>query len=484
MTYLKTWKLRSRKIIFEIQTTPYLIITTGFLIGILFSNNLITLICSIILFQLILRNKYFLFFTISLFIGVSYSINSLSSIEDNLNKLSNSANIEYFGRIIEPISSNSFSNSLVLSIEGHYINFQTNYSGKQELQFGDNVVFSGELKRINDQKISEGYLNYLNSRKIFGEVSNFKLIEVSRNDNINSIFQSLNTKLQEIINRNLNNPKSDLANGILLGTKANFDDDLKNNLRKTGTSHITSASGFNVAIIFVILSSLSGIFNIKKIRYIGIIGVFAYTLLIGLNILPAVRAAIMISYILIAKNIGRQANVWIALNTSLIIIAIWYPFYLLNISVLLSVFATLGLFLISPVISTRLKFLPKTINEIISGTFGATLATLPITLLFFDTTSLLSLLANLAVLPLIPFIMYLLLIGLTSGLLGQNFIVDIVFIIIDKLLDFFIFIINLFSQLQITETNNTIIRIGFFLILVITTLVADYINHKKDYANL
>jgi predicted membrane metal-binding protein len=63
-------------------------------------------------------------------------------------------------------------------------------------------------------------------------------------------------KLSDNLRRNLSPSSSALALGILLGDKSGFSFEFGNNMRASGTTHITALSGFNVTVIVSFISAL------------------------------------------------------------------------------------------------------------------------------------------------------------------------------------------------------------------------------------
>ena len=77
-------------------------------------------------------------------------------------------------------------------------------------------------------------------------------------------------------------PHAALLTGILLGDDAGMSPELQDAFGATGTSHIITISGFNIAIIAgLFYAAATGLFGRRHGLWIAMLGVAAYTLLVG-----------------------------------------------------------------------------------------------------------------------------------------------------------------------------------------------------------
>ena len=89
---------------------------------------------------------------------------------------------------------------------------------------------------------------------------------------------------------------------------------------------------------------------------------------------------------------------------------------------------------------------PGFVGETVMTTLSATLMTLPITLYYYGTISLISVVANLLILPTLSYAMGLMfLTGVVSGL---PFVETVVAFITEKLLEFHIAVVNFFGSME------------------------------------
>ncbi len=231
-------------------------------------------------------------------------------------------------------------------------------------------------------------------------------------------------------------PHAGLLAGILLGSNHALPRDLQADLAATSTTHIIAISGFNIAI-------LAGVVGAAAFRLLGrgrgtaatILVLAAYTLLVGASG-SVVRAALMGSLAVIARQIGRRALGLNTLAATAVAMTLANPLWLWDVGFQLSAAATLGLVLYAtplqdafqrlaerrtnPAAARRLALLA---GEAVLVTLAAQITTFPLTVFYFQRVSPISLLANFIILPVQPAVMMVggmaLVLGLVWLPLGQ-----------------------------------------------------------------
>ncbi len=298
--------------------------------------------------------------------------------------------------------------------------------------YGDEIEFNSKL---SSPKEGDGfsYKVFLAARGINTLALSHLVKMVSRNQGswlLVALFRFRQVCLDYII-KNYPAPQSFLLSGILLGEEENIPPRLAKAFQDTGTAHIIAISGFNMTLI-------SGLFAVVFGRLLGskrgvaaaLTGVALYVLMLGANA-AVLRAAIMSSLSLIARQFGRAQHGLNALLFSAAVMCIPNPLLLWDVSFQLSFGATLGLILYAEPfqqIFTSLisRWIPKSwINRISSWvseyflmTIAAQLTTLPIVLSHFERLSISSIYVNPLILPAQPMVMVL---GGASVLAGMVF---------------------------------------------------------------
>lgn len=216
-------------------------------------------------------------------------------------------------------------------------------------------------------------------------------------------------------------PEASLLAGILLGVDTGMTGQLQNAFKNTGTAHIIAISGFNIAILSGIFFSL---FKLIFKNFTGdmlaailsIVGIFIYAFMVGAD-WAVLRAAVMGSLTLFARQVGRRNNGLNALGFVLTVMTVINPLALWDVGFQLSFFASLGLVLYgepfsnfsSNLISRFSKHdttkLARIFNDYVVLTFAAQLTTFPIMIYHFKSFPLISFLANPFILPVQPMVM-------------------------------------------------------------------------------
>src|SRR5450432_125377 len=149
----------------------------------------------------------------------------------------------------------------------------------------------------------------------------------------------------QLINQLLPSPQSSLLTGILLGIDTDLSPEISNAFIQTGTSHIIAISGMNITIVAGLLFAIFGRLSDKRIGAILMLcGIGAYTIFVGAS--PSVvRAAIMAALAIMAQRFGRRSDGLTALALSVGIMPLLNPDLWLDMGLVLSAMATLGLIL-------------------------------------------------------------------------------------------------------------------------------------------
>lgn len=263
------------------------------------------------------------------------------------------------------------------------------------------------------------YVGYLRARGVW-YTAKYAKVELLSNGNGNFLetyLFEIKNAFKKSINNTLPEPESSLLNGVLLGAKQSLGKEWLTRFQKTGTSHIVVLSGYNIAIVADYAMSALKIFPENISFSFGVLSIILFTILSGGGA-SAVRAAIMVIVALFAKKYNRDYKAGRALGFAVLLLLAPNPLLLVfDPSFELSVLATIGLVFVTPIVSSRLKFVTEKfgLRETISATLGTQMTTLPLLLYTNGLFSLVSLPVNVIVLPFIPTIMFL---GFFTGIFG------------------------------------------------------------------
>ncbi|MFA5927026.1 MAG: ComEC/Rec2 family competence protein [Patescibacteria group bacterium] len=306
--------------------------------------------------------------------------------------------------------------------------------GKHDIQYGDDLSLRGQISK--PEKYSDfDYGRYLKKYPVYGTMERPAVLGAHRARGLKQrVWRGLYRiidRMDYVLNFSLPEPHSSLASGILLGQKRSIPQVFRDDLAKTGLTHIVALSGFNVTIIVVALSELLLLWFGRKIVFLAS-GAVVLLFVVMTGAAPSiVRAAIFSLLIVFGRNIGRQphqANLTLLAAVSMLLVNPFLLFY--DIGFQLSFLAFTGLVYVSPVIKTffergRLKRIPQFISAPLADTLGAQVAVLPIIAYNFGQISLIAPVANIAVLWVVPismlFIALIIFFGLIWKPLGITF---------------------------------------------------------------
>lgn len=300
----------------------------------------------------------------------------------------------------------------------------TNAFPKRE--FGDALLVKGELE-LPQNFTDFDYVTYLKKEgvktilfypKIEDGTVRLELVGKIKMGIYRNIFVFKN-KFENAINLSIPEPNAAFINGILLGTRQNIPDDLKDAFKNTGTIHVLAISGYNIMIISeAVLLGLIWFFKRRVAFWFTVAVIILFVILTGASA-SVVRAAVMGLLLSFANGYGRLYDQ----KNSLILaggVMIWFnPFLLVfDIGFQLSFGAVLGLVYIYPWLNNRLNKISEFagLKELTLMTISAQVAVAPFLVYYFGNFSLVSLPANILIIPFLPYAM---LAGFMAGLVGM-----------------------------------------------------------------
>ena len=292
-------------------------------------------------------------------------------------------------------------------------------SNNQTFHYGENIRLRGKLQTPPENE-DFSYRDYLAAQHVHSYMSTAEVTVLPGNGGnpLSIALYGIKDRALTNIYRMFPDPESSLMAGILLGVDTGLTRELQDAFKNTGTAHIIAISGFNISIIAgIFFAFFSRFFGERRGAVIAILVIALYTIIVGADA-AVVRAAIMGSLALFAKQVGRRQ---FALNTLLavaLMMTLWNPLFVWDVGFQLSFFATLGLILYADPFSkfaNRLitKYFPSSaaersaelFSEFVLLTLAAQLTTIPIMAYHFQRISLVSFIANPFILPAQPAVM-------------------------------------------------------------------------------
>lgn len=305
----------------------------------------------------------------------------------------------------EPSFSSSGNQIVVIRPEGFFQKIRASLYNSSSVSKGDYVKFAGVVK-LPENFDGFNYVKYLQKDNIYAEVSKAQIIPIHKaKSNWQLMLIKLRIAIGQKINFELPKDQAGLILGMLIGDDSKLSKLTKDAFQKTGLTHVLVVSGFNLTILAASTSVIAWLVGRKIGDLLSLATVWVFVFLVGVQA-SIIRAAIMISLLLIARMFGRLSYSYITLLWTIVVMAIINPlqvFY--DIGFQLSVAATFGV-----LEAHKLKsFLGKEgfLSEILWPSLGAIIFTAPIVAYYFHVFSTVALISNLLIVPTIPLVMLL-----------------------------------------------------------------------------
>lgn len=289
---------------------------------------------------------------------------------------------------------------------------------------GDLVVFSSKPQ---DHKPASNpgqfdYGKYLLKNGIAGTVYFHENVHVERPQNHRNtltgfLHEMQNRGVQIFKNSGMEQRELGVASALILGKRSLIPNDTSTAYAIAGAVHVLAVSGLHVGIIYlVILSLLQKVFPGKKWSRLTLgltlLFLWIYAGITGFS--PSVlRATVMFSFIAFGKHKGHRSNTYNTLAASAFLLIVWNPSIVTEVGFQLSYLAVIGIVYFYKPIYKLFVFKNWMVDKAWALTvvsFGAQLATFPLSVYYFGQFPNLSFFTNLVVIPMAT-------LGLYAGLL-------------------------------------------------------------------
>ena len=495
---------------------PILKITLGFLIGIILGLYLniapflfMILICITFLIKVIQRKidsgkirilKIFIKNNIILLILISAFLSSiyLNYFNKKFEKIYRDFNeTQIIATIVSNQKETEYKNTYEIKLEDYKgIKFILRISKSKniELKYADKIKIKGEYS-VPEQARNYGgfnYKEYLKTEGIYG-IFEADRIEVLEENNLSVVERFTNYLKQKIItniNKILPRDTKELFLGILIGYDDNLSEEIEESFRKSSLTHLLAVSGSHIVYIITGLGFLLKLSKIpKKVRNILIIIFLILFMYIVDFSASVVRASIMGIILLFSLIFNRKNDLVTTISISILLILIENPYKILNIGLLLSYLATIGIIYCSRMMNKKeeeSKLVAHILNylkELVLITVFANIFVMPITVYNFNTISLTFVISNLIAGILIgPITIGGFILAIISLInLKLAYIIGILYNLLLELLIYSTKLtsIGTFSEIFV-PTPNILFVILYYLILFISLL---YIHLRKQKNN-
>lgn len=498
------------------MTRPILIITIGFIIGNLLGLYLdiapfvflILIIVSLFLnsvnfkgnskliriIKVFIKNNIILTFLISSLISSIYLYYCDKKFETVYKKFDTT---EIIATIIGNNKETEYKNTYKIKLEeypGINLIIRISKSKNIVLNYGDKIRIKGEYI-VPEQARNYGgfnYKEYLRTQKVYGIFEAEKIELLSRNNLsfIEMLSNKIKQKIIENFNKILPENTSQLFLGILIGFDDNLSDNIEESFKKSSLTHLLAVSGAHIAYIIVGINFLFSKLKVpKKITYVlTIISLIIFMYITDFSS-SVVRASIMGILLLFSLIFYRKNDIRTTISISILLILIENPYKILDIGLLLSYFATIGIICfskLSKISNTELGLKEKIIEyikELGIITIIANIFIIPIMAYNFNTISLTFVISNIIAGILIGPItiggFILIIISFIS--LKFSYIIGIPYNLLLELLVQCANLTSLIPMSQILVPTPSIITVSCYYLILF--LFVSFLFLKKEYHN-
>ena len=282
------------------------------------------------------------------------------------------------------------------------------------LNYGDLIAFSVPLEEVPPPKnpMEFDYKKYLERKgvtwRVYLQSDKWLFTGTNRTNPIFAFAYRFRQRLLTSLQRcGITDDEFGVAAAILLGDDESLPAQVRQNYVAAGSMHILCVSGMHVGIIYLLASFLLGFLGNGKrmavVRRMALLFlIWFYALLTGLS--PSImRAALMISFVVFGELIHRKGFALNSIAASAFVLLLINPNNLFAIGFQLSYVAVIGIVLLQRPIYHLLYINNKVLDkiwEITAVSLAAQVATLPLTIYYFNQFTPYFWLSNLLMTPL------------------------------------------------------------------------------------
>ena len=284
---------------------------------------------------------------------------------------------------------------------------------------GDGICLSGEIYANFPESLGYSYSDYYASREVFLKMHTD---EIRRCDEFSNEFRRLVYTFRQECQEKIDTlDNSGLLRALVLGDKTKLSPEIKSDFQLLGLSHAIAVSGMHLSLIVMSLYIFLKRRGVSKyiLSFSCILLTLFYMALTGFSF-SIVRASVMMIMYFLSLLVRRTNDTLTTLFASLLFLCANNVYSILDIGFSLSFTSTLGIIVFVPKTLEKLeglKLFEKDFNKtnkaffknavkrfifalisLVTNTLAALCASLPLTLLYFNSVTPLAILTNLLVL--------------------------------------------------------------------------------------
>lgn len=268
----------------------------------------------------------------------------------------------------------------------------------EEIKKGSIIHAVGEFSLPDVARNTGGfnYRRYLNSQGVFGSVY-IDDYYVSDLASFNFIYW-FQDEIYTSIGRLFPKDEMGLVLGMMIGETKDISEEVMENFRETGITHLVAVSGSNVAFVIVLVQFIfNKLIGKRSTYFVSIFFVILFMFISGASS-SVVRASIMTILSIIANILYFKSDTISNISFSALILLIVSPLIVFDVGFILSFGGTIGIVLLSKDFERVFSKFGK-LAETLAVTCSAQLVLMPIMMYYFNTISILSIVTNMIVVP-------------------------------------------------------------------------------------
>ncbi len=278
------------------------------------------------------------------------------------------------------------------------------------------------------------------------------------------------------------NPEASLGVGYLVGQKSSLPENLQEQLKVVGLTHVIVASGYNLTILVRFTRRIFAKISKYLAALTGGAMIAGFMLVTGFS--PSMsRAGLVAGLSLAAWYYGRKIHPLILLPFAAAVTVLINPNFMWgDLGWYLSFAAFGGVMLLAPLLQNYFfgPEKPDTLRQILGETISAQIATMPIIAISFGTFALFALPANILVLPFVPLAMLLVFISGIAAIINPA--VGIVFgYPAYFVLRYMTYVVDWFAQIPNASVKISISIYSLIIFYVILIAFAVYMQIKTKH---
>ena len=334
---------------------------------------------------------------------------------------------------------------------------------------------------IDDDGSEFDYGKYLAKNNIYATCYRPRLKVIGQQQDIAFYLGVSKQYFFDNLDKYLVEPASSLSKAILLASRREIPQELRNKFAQVGLSHVIAISGLHMAIIVWLLQSLLMTLGIRRQTSFIYLFLFLLVYLYLIGFVPsAMRASLMVMMVLLGPILRRQtmsvyslilaADIFVLVNPNLLVYDIGFQ---------LSFLAVLGLLFYIKYFQKVLIFIPNKykLREVLSVTLAAQVFTWPLIVYYFHIFSFIAPLANFLILPFLPFILGLAIFLSLFGFIP--FLAELIARPLFVLLKIIVIIVQYLSNiplayLEIHNFDLKYLSLSFLFLILLTFIIKPY----------